>query len=141
MGDFNAHKWFKKEYLGEGHTEDKMERDMEARKRSKLSPDELKKLDAMRAFYRGETDVLPAELKENMSPGEAVTELNFLMDELQNLSGEVKQIMRQTFPDEYRRGDAYGAFDFGSSRNQYDITFEGILDDLISRGDEMEDYD
>ena len=65
MGDFNVHKWFKKEYLGEGHTEDKMERDMEARKRSKLSPDELKKLDAMRAFYRGETDVLPADLKED----------------------------------------------------------------------------
>jgi hypothetical protein len=56
---------FKKQYLEEGHTEDKMERDMEARKRSRLSPDELKKLDAMRAFYRGETDVLPAELKED----------------------------------------------------------------------------
>ena len=65
MGNFDAHKWFKKQYLEEGHTEDKMERDMEARKRSKLSPDELKKLDAMRAFYRGETDVLPADLKED----------------------------------------------------------------------------
>ena len=65
MGDFNVHKWFKKEYLGEGHTEDKMRDDMEARKRSRLSPDELKKLDAMRAFYRGETDVLPADLKED----------------------------------------------------------------------------
>ena len=130
MGNFDAHKWFKKQYLGEGHTEDKMERDMEARKRSRLSPDELKKLDAMRAFYRGETDVLPTDLKENMTPGEAVTELNFLMDELQNISGEVKQIMRQTFPDEYRRGDAYGAFDFGTSGNRFDTTFEGILDDL-----------
>jgi hypothetical protein len=65
MDNFDAHKWFKKEYLGEGHTEDKMERDMEARKRSRLSPNELKKLDAMRAFYRGETDVLPADLKED----------------------------------------------------------------------------
>lgn len=65
MDNFDAHKWFKKQYLEEGHTEDKMERDMEARKRSKLSPDELKKLDAMRAFYRGETDVLPADLKED----------------------------------------------------------------------------
>ena len=65
MGNFDAHKWFKKQYLGEGHTEDKMERDMEARKRSRLSPNELKKLDAMRAFYRGETDVLPADLKED----------------------------------------------------------------------------
>jgi hypothetical protein len=181
MDNFDTHKWFKKQYLEEGHTEDKvvakgegieitqdqmkrlhngevvrlsngstlsfvkeghtedkMERDMEARKRSKLSPGELKKLDAMRAFYRGETDVLPAELKENMSPGEAVVELNYLMDELQNISGEVKQIMQQTFPDEYTRGDAYGAFDFGTSGNRYDTTFEGILDDLASVGDEME---
>ena len=182
MDNFDAHKWFKKQYLAEdksdndkvvakgegieitqdqmkrlhngevvrlsngstlsfvkeGHTEDKMRDDMEARKRSKLSPDELKKLDAMRAFYRGETDVLPAELKENMSPGEAVVELNYLMDELQNLSGEVKQIMQQTFPDEYTRGDAYGAFDFGTSGNRYDTTFEGILDDLASMGDDME---
>ena len=112
MDNFDAHKWFKKQYLGEGHTndddivakgdgieitkkqmerlqkgypvrlsngsvlaspfvkeghtEDKMERDMEAHKRSKLSPDELKKIDAMRAFYRGETDVLPANLKEDI---------------------------------------------------------------------------
>ena len=78
------------------------------------------------------------KLNENMSPGEAVVELNYLMDELQNISGEVKQIIQQTFPDEYRRGDAYGAFDFGTSSNRFDTTFEGILDDLASMGDEME---
>jgi hypothetical protein len=138
MGDFNAHKWFKKQYLEEGHTEDKMERDMEARKRSKLSPDELKKVDALRAFYRGETDVLPADLKENMSPAEAVVELNYYMNDLQDISAAVSRIMQQTFPGEYRRGEAYGAFDFGSSRNQFDITFESILDNLASVGDEDE---
>ena len=138
MGNFDAHKWFKKQYLKEGHTEDKMERDMEARKRSRLSPDELKKLDAMRAFYRGETDVLPTELKENMSPAEAVVELNYYMNDLQDISAAVSRIMQQTFPGEYRRGEAYGAFDFGSSRNQFDITFESILDSLASVGDEDE---
>ena len=85
MGNFDAHKWFKKQYLEEGHTEDKMERDMEARKRSKLSPDELKKLDAMRAFYRGETDVLPADLKEiarvNMNPDEVFDRMEGLADQ------------------------------------------------------------
>jgi hypothetical protein len=138
MDNFDAHKWFKKEYLGEGHTEDKMERDMEARKRSKLSPNELEKLDAMRAFYRGETDVLPADLKENMSPSEAVVELNYYMNDLQDISAAVSRIMQQTFPGEYRRGEAYGAFDFGSSRNQFDTTFESILDSLASVGDEDE---
>ena len=86
MDNFDAHKWFKKEYLGEGHTEDKMERDMEARKRSKLSPDELKKLDAMRAFYRGETDVLPADLKEIASDG--YVELMDIDDHLENIHYE-----------------------------------------------------
>tara|TARA_B100001093_G_scaffold334575_1_gene319482 strand:- start:1158 stop:1658 length:501 start_codon:yes stop_codon:yes gene_type:complete len=52
-------------FVKEGHTEDKMERDMEALKRSRIKDNELKKLDAMRAFYRGETDVLPADLKED----------------------------------------------------------------------------
>ena len=183
MDNFDAHKWFKKQYLGEGHTndddkvvakgdgieitkkqmerlqngevvhlsngstlsfvkeghtEDKMERDMEARKRSKLSPDELKKLDAMRAFYRGETDVLPADLKENMSPSEAVVELNSYMNDLQDISAAVSRIMEEYFPTEFAQGDAYGAFDFGSSRNRFDTTFEGILDNLASVGDDME---
>jgi len=80
-------------------------------------------------------------LKEDMSSGEAVVELNYYMDKLQEISDEVKQIMRQTFPDEYNRGVAYGAFDFGSSSNKYDTTFEAILDDLASVGDDMEDDD
>ena len=125
-------------FVKEGHTKDKTERDMEALKRSKLSPDELKKLDAMRAFYRGETDVLPADLKENMSPSEAVVELNYYMDKLQEISNEVSGIMQEYFPTEFAQGDAYGAFNFGSSRNQYDTTFEAILDDLASVGDDME---
>ena len=151
MDNFDARKWFKKQYLEEGHTEDKtremdrarIEAELEKNPNYKKDSETAEKVRAMMArekklrdYYMGKSDVYP--LKENMSPGEAVTELNFLMDELQNISGEVKQIMRQTFPDEYTRGDAYGAFDFGSSRNQYDTTFEGILDDLISRGDEME---
>ena len=79
-------------------------------------------------------------LNENMSPAEAVVELNSYMNDLQYISAAVSRIMQQTFPGEYRRGEAYGAFDFGSSRNQFDITFESILDSLASVGyeDEME---
>jgi hypothetical protein len=134
MDNFDAHKWFKKQYLEEGHTEDKMRDDMEARKRSKLSPDELKKLDAMVAFRTGKT----TDLKENMSRGEAVVELNYYMDELQNISNEVSGIMQEYFPTEFSQGDAYGAFNFGSSKNPRDTTFEAILDDLASVGDDME---
>ena len=78
------------------------------------------------------------KLNENMSPGEAVVELNYYMDKLQEISGDVSRIMEQYFPEEFNQGDAYGAFDFGSSSNRYDVTFEGILDDLASVGDDME---
>lgn len=195
MDNFNAHKWFKKQYLAEdksdedkvvakgdgieitqkqmerlqkgypvrlsngsvlaspfvkeGHTEDKMRNDQTIQAYERLTDDDKLKLMQIKAMLDKEKldqsksssligRMGNRSLKENMSPGEAVTELNFLMDELQNLSGEVKQIMRQTFPDEYTRGDAYGAFDFGSSRNQYDTTFESILDSLASVGDDME---
>ena len=151
MSEFNHRKWFKKQYLEEAKIDEAMMsreeafkalRDVEANMRGKVDDHYIKLM--MMALDSLQADEITAmlgrerSLKENMSPGEAVTELNFLMDELQNLSGEVKQIMRQTFPDEYRRGDAYGAFDFGSSRNQYDVTFESILDSLASVGDEME---
>ena len=131
MEGFDAHKWFKKQYLEEGMSPEEYDKAKEAeRLENHPEKDKIKAIQGMLAKERS--------LKENMSPEEAVVELNYLMDELQNISGEVKQIMRQTFPDEYRRGDAYGAFDFGSSRNQFDITFESILDSLASVGDEME---
>ena len=91
----------------------------------------------MQDFKSGKT----SNLKENMSPGEAVVELNYYMDKLQEISGDVSRIMEQYFPDEFNQGDAYGAFNFGSSKNPMDTTFEAILDDLASVGDDMEDYD
>ena len=144
MESFDARKWFKKQYLAEDSLNDKAKRYfLQKVRRGEIdtlpeNPKEEFLKQMMKDQIDHDEETLHRELNENMSPGEAVTELNFLMDELQNLSGEVKQIMRQTFPDEYRRGDAYGAFDFGSSRNQYDITFESILDSLASVGDEME---
>ena len=92
--------------------------------------DKIKAIQAMMAKER--------PLKENMSPGEAVVELNYYMDKLQEISNEVSGIMQEYFPTEFAQGDAYGAFNFGSSRNQYDTTFEAILDDLASVGDDME---
>ena len=133
MDNFDAHKWFKKEYLEEGHTEDKTERDQFIRRFDQLSDDDKLKLAKIQAMMAKERS-----LKENMSPGEAVVELNYYMDKLQEISGEVSEIMQQTFPDEFNQGDAYGAFDFGSSRNPMDTTFEAILDDLASVGDDME---
>ena len=134
MDNFDAHKWFKKEYLGEGHTEDKvvakgddieitqkqmerlhngevvrlsngsvlsfvkeghtedkMERDMEARKRSKLSPDELKKLDAMVDFRTRKTSNLNEISRDTYDRMEGLAnqrDLNELKDLIMILGGE-----------------------------------------------------
>ena len=141
MDNFDAHKWFKKEYLGEGQTEDKTERDQFIRRFDQLSDDDKLKLAKIQAMMAKERSLKEDDLKENMSPGEAVVELNYYMDKLQEISGEVSRIMERYFPEEFNQGDAYSAFDFGSSRNPMDTTFEAILDDLASVGDDMEDYD
>ena len=131
MGDFNVRKWFKNQYLEEGMSPEEYAKAKEAeRLENHPEKDKIKAIKAMMAKER--------PLKENMSPSEAVVELNYYMNDLQDISAAVSRIMQQTFPGEYRRGEAYGAFDFGSSRNQFDTTFESILDSLASVGDENE---
>ena len=131
MESFDARKWFKKQYLEEGMSPEEYAKAKEAKRLENHSEkDKIKAIQGMLAKERS--------LKEDMSPGEAVVELNSYMNDLQDISAAVSRIMQQTFPGEYRRGEAYGAFDFGSSRNQFDITFESILDSLASVGDEDE---
>jgi len=67
---------------------------------------------------------------------EAAEELQMIMDQLYELSDQAKMIFRNNFPTEYRRLDAYGALDFGTSSNRYDVTLEGTLENL-----DMEDED
>ena len=74
----------------------------------------------------------------NENKQEAAEELQMIMDQLYELSDQAKMIFRNNFPTEYTRLDAYGALDFGTSSNRYDVTFENILDDLASVGDDME---
>ena len=73
-------------------------------------------------------------LKENKQ--EAADELQMIMDQLYELSDQAKMIFRNNFPGEYSRLDAYGALDFGTSSNRYDVTLEGALENL-----DMEDDD
>ena len=132
--NFDTHKWFKKQYIEESMSAEELN---DLKRKERFTPDELEKIQKMQDFKSGKT----SNLKENMSPGEAVVELNYYMDKLQEISGDVSRIMEQYFPEEFNQGDAYSAFDFGSSRNPRDTTFEAILDDLASVGDDMEDYD
>jgi hypothetical protein len=50
MGNFDAHKWFKKQYLEEGHTEDKMKRDQAIKRYDQLSDDDKLKLAKIQAM-------------------------------------------------------------------------------------------
>lgn len=81
-------------------------------------------------------------LKENKQ--EAADELQMIMDQLYELSDQAKMIFRNNFPGEYARLDAYGALDFGTSSNRYDVTLEGTLENLDMEDDEdmmQEDLD
>ena len=87
------------------------------------------KSDAQRkAIYAAKAE--KGELKEDSRF--AILELQDVLEELYNLSSQVKSTMKQHFPTEFRQGDAYGAFDFGTSTNPYDTTFEKILENLDS---------
>ena len=52
---------------------------------------------------------------------------------------EAREIVREKFPRMLSKGDAYGAFDFGSSSNRYDTTLESIIEEIQEYYDEEED--
>ena len=64
MDNFDAHKWFKKEYLGEGHTEDKTERDQFIRRYDQLSNDDKLKLAKIQAMMDRERSLREDDLDE-----------------------------------------------------------------------------
>lgn len=71
---------------------------------------------------------------------DALADLMGIMEELIQLSQQAKDIMQNYFPEEYRSAEAYGALDFGTSKNPYDTTFNQIIQDLESDFDENEEY-
>ena len=96
MEDFNAHKWFKKQYLEEGMSDEEIQA---IRRYEDLSADDKLKLAKiqkmmdrereMRDYYKGDSDVFPADLKEdnleevarvNMNPDEVFDRMEGLAD-------------------------------------------------------------
>ncbi len=94
----------------------------------------------VKQLYKGDFKAAKAKfLSENTlteNKQEAADELQMIMEQLYELSDQAKMIFRNNFPTEYRRLDAYGALDFGTSSNRYDVTLEGALENL-----DMEDDD
>ena len=72
---------------------------------------------------------------------EALMELRNILDELQVLGDQARNIIANNFPSFLSKGEAYGAFDLGSSSNRYDTTIASIVDEIEEYGDEEEDED
>ena len=87
----------------------------------------------MDALKAGEALVAPKQesvVTENNV--EAIEELHHIMDQLGELSAEARAAVEAIDPSEASRLDAYGAFDFGTSQNQYDTTLAAFIEDLES---------
>jgi hypothetical protein len=112
MDNFDAHKWFKKEYLGEGHTEDKTERDQAIRRYDQLSDDDKLKLAKIQKMMDRERSLREDDLDE-IAFGAAGTDKR-----TGQVVGEIIQMIRNTGIDPSdvmeEIGQEFGiAFEFG----------------------------
>jgi len=70
---------------------------------------------------------------------DALMDLRNILDELQTLGDQARNLIAENFPSFLSKGEAYGAFDMGSSSNRYDTTLASILADIEEYGDEEEE--
>jgi hypothetical protein len=81
-------------------------------------------------------------LAENASQDDAVYELRDIVDQLEELGDQARQIVRQNFPNELSRLDGYRAFEFAYSSNRYDTTLGKFVDGLEEGNyDDLDDED
>jgi len=70
---------------------------------------------------------------------EALMELRNILDELQVLGDQARDIIAMNFPSYLNKGEAYGVFDLGSSSNRYDTTIASIVDEIEEYGEEEDE--
>ena len=100
--------------------------------------DMLNKIDkAIAMLQGGEKEYALREMSGDKM--EALMELRNILDELQVLGDEARNIIENNFPSFLRKGEAYGAFDLGFSTNRYDTTIASIVDEIEEYGDEEEE--
>jgi len=73
-------------------------------------------------------------MEENSSQEDAASDLRDIVDQIEQLSDDAKETVRNYFPNELSRLEAYGVFDMIYSNNRYDITL-GRFVDQIEDGD------
>ena len=70
---------------------------------------------------------------------QAVVDLRDAADNIERAGEEAREIVRQYFPNELSRLDAYGAFSGVYSANRYDVTLGSFIDRLEEEGFEIDD--
>jgi hypothetical protein len=80
MDNFDAHKWFKKQYLEEGHTEDKTERDQAIRRFDQLTDDDKLKLAKIQAMMDRERSLREDGLNEASITMDAFNRMESMVD-------------------------------------------------------------
>ena len=112
MDNFDAHKWFKKEYLGEGHTEDKTERDQFIRRYDQLSNDDKLKLAKIQAMMDRERSLREDDLNEAMIESQ-FEDLNQVVRNIHHV-GEYDSLEEAAAEAMEKIGQEFGiAFEFG----------------------------
>ena len=82
------------------------------------------------------------EVSENADQDEALDRLREIVDTLEDLGSEARDLVRQNFPNEMSRMDGYGVFNFAYSNNRYDTTIGSEVDRLEDSGyDDLDDED
>ena len=76
---------------------------------------------------------------EDYEVEDAVMELRNIVDDIDQKADEARDIVRDIFPNELSRLDAYGAFNAMYSANRYDTTLGKFVDRLEEEGYEIED--
>ena len=70
---------------------------------------------------------------------DAIYDLQSILDDLAQKGDEAREIFREHFPRMLSKGDAYGAFEFGTSANRYDTTLESLIEEIQEYYDEEEE--
>ena len=70
------------------------------------------------------------EVKEVQDRTDALDKLRNILEDLKYFSKEANELLSSYFPSAHDRAEAYGALDFGTSSNRYDVTLESIIDGL-----------
>jgi hypothetical protein len=103
------------------------------------------RMEAAKHFEEYWTEELNAgntmESKVTENKDQALRQLRDIMNELEGLGDAAASIMQEHFPSQYSQGEAYDAFNFGTSSNKYNTTLESLINDIAQGGDSEDEVD